>query len=157
MTGASNATETAAPAFDPRQLVKLVVYSLLLVNFVLYFLEDLSISQHRLRNGGSVFDYSSAFAVTLDVLAWLTLLFLFELETYLLSDEAFTRFRLAVMHGVRLLCYLFLGHTLVACAAAGVDLVGLSPMPGISSLCQLAGETLSFGFNITYAEIRSSA
>ena len=61
------------------------------------------------------------------------------------------------MHGVRLLCYLFLGHTLVACAAAGVDLVGLSPMPGISSLCQLAGETLSFGFNITYAEIRSSA
>lgn len=144
-------------AFDTRQLIKVVVYSLLLVNFGLYVLEDLAISEHTLRHGGSLFDYTSAFAVSLDVLAWLTLLFLFELETYLLSDEAFTRLRLALMHGVRIVCYLFLCHTLLAYGSAGVDLMGLTPMAGIDNLCQLVDKDISFGFNLAYTDLTASS
>ncbi len=136
--------------FDLRQLIKIIVYSLLLVNFGFYFLEDLQISYHTLRHGGTFLDYTGAFAPSLDTFAWLTLLALFELETYLLSEETFTPRRLMAMHGIRILCYLFLFHTLFAYASAGIDLVGLTPMQETDSLCQLAGRELSFGENLEY-------
>ena len=139
--------------FDPRQLIKIVVYGLLLVNFGLYFIEDMEISAHTLRNGGTWLDYTAAFAVSLDVLAWLTLLALFELETYLLSDDAFTPRRMKAMHGVRIICYLFLAHTLLAYASAGKDLIGLSPIQKTDSLCQLVERDISFGFNLEYTEL----
>ena len=139
--------------FDPRQLIKIVVYGLLLVNFGLYFIEDMEISAHTLRNGGTWLDYTAAFAVSLDVLAWLTLLALFELETYLLSDDAFTPRRMKAMHGIRIICYLFLAHTLLAYASAGKDLIGLTPMQETDSLCQLVERDISFGFNLEYTEL----
>ncbi len=139
--------------FDPRQLIKVVVYGLLLVNFGLYLVEDIAISAHTLRNGGTWLDYTAAFAVSLDVLAWLTLLALFELETYLLSDDAFTPRRIKAMHGIRIVCYLFLAHTLLAYANAGKDLIGLTPIQETDSLCQLVGRDISFGFNLEYTEL----
>ncbi len=145
----------AAPggALQARQWIKLVVYGLLLVNFGLYVAEDISVASHTLRNGGGLLDYSAAFAVTLDTMAWLTLLFLFELETYLLSDEAFTRTRLALMHGVRMVCYLFLAHTIYAYGDAAFALVGVEPLAGVDSLCQLAQREVSFGFNLSYTDL----
>ena len=140
---------------DPRQLIKLVVYGLLLVNFGLYLAEDIAISAHTLRNGASLLDYTSAFAVSLDTLAWLTLLLLFELETYLLSDEAQTPGRVLAMHLARGLCILFLGHTLYAYGMAGLDLTGLQPLADTSSLCQLLGQDLSFGSNLAYTELNA--
>lgn len=139
--------------FDPRQLIKVVVYGLLLVNFGLYLVEDIAISAHTLRNGGTWLDYTAAFAVSLDVLAWLTLLALFELETYLLSDDAFTPRRIKAMHGIRIVCYLFLAHTLLAYANAGKDLIGLTPIQETESLCQLVERDISFGFNLEYTEL----
>jgi len=136
--------------FDLRQLIKITVYSLLLVNFGLYFIEDVQISYHTLRHGGTFLDYSAAFAVSLDTFAWLTLLALFEMETYLLSEEAFTPRRLRAMHGIRILCYLFLFHTLFAYTTAGKDLIGLTPMQETDSLCQLVDRELSFGENLEY-------
>ena len=139
--------------FDPRQLIKVVVYGLLLVNFGLYLVEDIAISAHTLRNGGTWLDYTAAFAVSLYVLAWLTLLALFELETYLLSDDAFTPRRIKAMHGIRIVCYLFLAHTLLAYANAGKDLIGLTPIQETDSLCQLVERDISFGFNLEYTEL----
>jgi hypothetical protein len=139
--------------FDLRQLIKLVVYGLLLFNFVLYIVEDWQISIHTLRNGGTFLDYTSAFAVTIDTLAWITLLFLFELETYLLSDEAFTRSRLRLMHGVRIICYIFLAHTLFAYTSAGTDLNGLLPIEDTNSLCQLTDRKISYGSNLAYEDL----
>ncbi len=40
-----------------------------------------------MRNGGSFLDWIEAFATTIDETAWLILVFLFELETYVLSNE----------------------------------------------------------------------
>ncbi len=141
---------------DLRQWIKLAVYSLLVVNFFVYLSDDVRISAHTLPNNASVLDHTAAFAVTLDTFAWLTLLFLFELETYLLSDEALTRGRLAAIHGIRLLCFAFLAHTLFAYAKAGFDLTGLTPIADTSELCQLADRELSFGSNLTYTELNES-
>lgn len=141
------------PGLDARQIIKAVVYTLLLINFGLYIAEDMSIAAHTLRNGGGFFDYTAAFAVSIGVLAWLMLLFLFELETYLLSDEAFTPRRVAMMHGLRLMCYVFLAYQVFAYSQAGIDLIGVQAVPGVDTLCQMAGQDISFGFNITYTDL----
>ena len=141
------------PGLDARQIIKAVVYTLLLINFGLYIAEDMSIAAYTLRNGGGFFDYTAAFAVSIGVLAWLMLLFLFELETYLLSDEALTPRRVAMMHGLRLMCYVFLAYQVFAYSQAGIDLIGVQAVPGVDTLCQMAGQDISFGFNITYTDL----
>ena len=62
MTKDSAAVASEA-GFDLRQLIKLVVYSLLLVNFGLYLAEDFSIAAHTLRNGGTLLDYTGAYVI----------------------------------------------------------------------------------------------
>ncbi|MFT6286396.1 MAG: hypothetical protein ACJAYC_002315 [Halieaceae bacterium] len=149
----ADASKSSPSRLDVKQWIKLVVYGLLVINFALYVIDDWQISTHTLRNGGTFFDYTSAFAVTLDTLAWLTLLTLFELETYLLSAEAFTRRRVALMHGIRLICILFLAHTLAAYWTSAIALNGLVPVENVQNLCQLSDQGVSYGFNLSYTEL----
>ncbi|MFT5710353.1 MAG: hypothetical protein ACI8QT_001047 [Halioglobus sp.] len=152
----ADASKSSTHRLDLKQLIKLVVYSLLVINFGLYVIEDWQISTHTLRNGGTFFDYTSAFAVTFDTLAWLTLLALFELETYLLSDEAFTRWRVAFMHGLRVICILFLAHTLLAYWTSASKLSDLAPIENVQNLCQLSDEGISYGFNLSYTDLNET-
>jgi hypothetical protein len=152
----ADASKNSTNRLDLKQWIKLVVYSLLVINFVFYFIEDWQISTHTLRNGGTLFDYTSAFAVTFDTLAWLTLLALFELETYLLSDEAFTRLRVALMHGLRVICILFLTHTLLAYWTSAIKLNDLVPIENVQNLCQLSDKGVSYGFNLSYTELNET-
>jgi len=93
---------------DPMQLIKLVVYALLLINFVLYFLEEWQIAQFRLASGSTFLNWAAAYSTTIEEVAWLVLILLFELETYTLEDSALTRRRLMLMHGTRYVCYIIL-------------------------------------------------
>ena len=58
------------------QAVKLVVYVLLLINFAFYIVEDWQIAQFTRANGGTFLQWTSAFATSIDELAWFILLFL---------------------------------------------------------------------------------
>jgi hypothetical protein len=162
-TGSDTAgTDTAdVPAFarlgrflltHPRQIVKIVVYTLLLVNFVHYIINDINVARHTVHAGWKWHDWTAAFATTLDETAWFVLLFLLELETYLLSDEAFTRTRVRVMQGIRLLCIVFIGHTIVAFGNVLVEL-GRSVEIAETRVCELVGQDLSFARNLDYREI----
>ena len=90
-------------SIDWFQLIKLVVYSLLLLNFALYVRNDVVIAAHTLRNGGSLIDWTRSFATTMDESAWIILIILLELETYVLSDKALTRKKMIFMQGARFL------------------------------------------------------
>ena len=98
-----------------RQTLKVIIYSLLLINFVLYIIDDIRAASITMKDGGSILDWTQSFATTIDESAWLILLFLFELETYLLSDKTwnipiFNR----AMYLVRAFCYVFLAHSVYA-------------------------------------------
>ena len=86
----TKATLIISYQLDPRQLIKLVVYGLLLLNFGYYFLEELAIARHTLYAGSTFLDWTSAFATSIDEFAWFALLFLFELETYLLETQLYS-------------------------------------------------------------------
>lgn len=137
------------------QLIKLAVYALLLINFALYIRDDWVIASHTMRNGGTFLDWTGAFATSIDESAWFILLLLFELETYVLSDEAITRGRMLLIHSLRIICYFSLAHTVYAFSDYVYELSGLTPIADIGNLCQFAGDEISFATNLIYTEINA--
>ena len=141
---------------NTRQLLKLVVYSLLIFNFFLYIRDDFVTSSHTLRSGSTFLEITRSFATTIDESAWITLLLLFELETYLLSDDPLSRSKALLMQVIRLICYVSLAHTLYAWFGNLMELYASVPIEGVTSLCQMVSEDVSYAFNLVYTEINQS-
>ena len=139
-----------------RQTLKLVIYILLLINFVLYIIDDIRIASYTLQEDASFLDWTQSFATTIDESAWLILLFLFELETYMLSDEAwsktlFTRF----MYFIRACFYIFLMHSVYAFSVIYYDLMNVQQLQNITNLCELVPLDMTFVRNLSYTTIDS--
>jgi len=120
-----------------RNLVKAVVYTLLLVNFGAYFAGDWFAAQLKLDAHSSLNDWATVYATTLNEIAWFVLLLLFELETYWLSDRLSRPARWLV-HGSRGLCYAILVQTIVAYSLNLGELRAATLLTGLSDLCALA-------------------
>ncbi len=135
---------------DKRQIIKWIIYTLLLVNFAFYIRDDWQIAIHTMRNGGSFLKWTGAFATSIDESAWFILLFLLELETYVLSDETLEGPITRIIHGIRILCYIFLAHTLYAFGLYVYELLQVIPLPDITNLCQLVAADVSYAENLEY-------
>ena len=135
------------------EIIKLIVYSTLTINFVWYIGLDIEIAKHTLYEGSSLLERTGAFATSTDLAAWFVLLFLLELETYWLSDDSMSRRAWMVMRGVRGICILFLAHTLYAWGVNLIDIYGAVPVEGVNSLCALVDAEKSYTLNLAYSEI----
>jgi hypothetical protein len=150
-------SDSAPFKLDLRQTIKLVIYTLLLVNFALYIADDIRVASYTMRNGGTLLQWTSAFATTIDESAWFILLLLFELETYILSDEIQRRPGvLLLVHGLRLLCYASLTHSVYAFGLTYLDLTQVTAISGVTELCQLLGNDISFVRNLEYTDLNSA-
>lgn len=143
--------------WDKGQIIKWTVYSLLLLNFFYYFFEEMYIASHTLRQGGTFLQWTEEFATSIDELGWFGLLFMFELETYALSDETLEK-RPVVwsIHGLRLFCYLMLAHTVLARVTTVQDFEAVIQDISVTNLCQVADQEISFGENYRYEIIDQS-
>ena len=137
---------------DRRQLLKIVVYSLLLINFAQYIRNDWVIAGHTLHSGSTFLDWTRAYAVTIDESAWIILLILFEMETYLINNPL-SRAKAMLMLVVRLCCYGFLAHTLYAYIFYAYEFSQAQVVEGVSNLCQMVGQDVSYAYNLVYSEI----
>jgi len=155
-TAPAQLPQAEGSGLDISQIIKWAVYTLLLINFGYYFFEELNIASHTLRNGGGFLDWTREFATTIDEIAWLSLIFLFEAETYMLSEQTLKKPRVRwSIHGVRLLCYLFLAHTVYARLTTVNEFENMAPALEVTRLCQLADRDVSFGRNYDYTVITS--
>ena len=136
-----------------QQLIKWVVYTLLIVNFGFYILEDWNRADHSLRAGASLFQWTKKFAVSIDEVAWFALLFMFELDTYALSDETLDGAVSYIIRGVRVVCYVLLTHTLIAYTSEIIDLENAPPVDEVSSLCDMTEQDVSFVSNLKYTVV----
>ena len=143
-------------SLDVRQTIKWSVYALVIINFGFYIRNDWVIAGHTLYAGSSLLEVSRAFATTIDESAWIILLLLFELETYLLSDEPLSRTKTLLMQGVKVVCYISLAHTLYAYGVYLTEIYASVPVEGVTNLCQLIEKDLSYAFNLAYSDINSS-
>jgi hypothetical protein len=73
------------------QLFKYVVYAFLAMNVYWFFAEEYAAAPLRYPNGVGLSHLQDAYTATIDTLAWVILLLMFELETYILEDKQFTR------------------------------------------------------------------
>ena len=117
--------------------------------------DDWRVAEVTVLPGAPLTEWMQAFATTLDELAWFTLLFLFEAETYWLSDEAMTRLKRGLFVVIRFACYAFLAHTVYAYAMNFVELRDATVVAA-SSVCELADQGISFLRNLYYTEITSA-
>ena len=147
---------TFSASFDAhrvQQAVKWAVYGLLIVNFGFYIFEDWTRAAHTLHEGSSFLDWTSEFATSLDESAWFLLLFMFELETYVLEDRHWKRWVALSVRGVRLFCYVLIAHTVYAYALSLINLQPSVPVEDARDLCGLADADVSYVYNLEYTAI----
>ena len=84
--------------------VKYLTYALLSLNIFLFLAEEISSARFTIANGEDVVMGVQLFSATLDTLAWVILLLLFELETAVIPDERLKGLLRFGIHGMRMLC-----------------------------------------------------
>jgi len=151
-------TAQAAISTSPRvhwiqQAIKWTVYTLLLINFVFYFLEDWNRAQHTLHAGSTFLDWTSEYATTIDESGWLLLLFMFELETYVLEDRQWAGWVSHTVRGIRLFCFAMIAHSVYAYLMVIISLQPTVAVENVSSLCDMVNEEVSYVYNLEYTEV----
>ena len=136
-----------------QQVIKWLVYALLIVNWGFYILEDWNRALHTLGPGATLLDWMREFATSIDESAWFVLLVMLELETYVLEDQDLKGWVAKSIHAIRLVCLLMILHTVYAFAVTVVDYGPTIPVENVSSLCELTDDNVSFVYNLEYTDI----
>ncbi len=136
-----------------QQAVKWTVYTLLIINFVFYIFEDWNRAVHTLHAGSTFLDWTGEFANSIDESAWFLLLFMFELETYVVDDEDWTGWVAHTVRGARLFCYVLIAHTVYAYIIVVASLQPTVVVENVSDLCGLTGADVSYVYNLEYTEV----
>jgi hypothetical protein len=134
-----------------QQAVKWAVYTLLIVNFVFYIFEDWNRAFHTLDVNSTFLDWTSEFATSIDESAWFLLLFMFELETYVIADKDWSGWIERAVRGARMLCYVMLAHSVYAFTFIVINLQPTTMVEG--SLCDMTGDNVSYVYNLEYTEV----
>jgi len=130
------------------QVVKWTVYLALIVNFGVYASDDWMAYHSALAPGAPWADTFEMFATTIDMAAWLGLVFLFELETYALPDEAFKGWVTKAIHIVRIVCYLGIGYAAYGYTVSTLDYYDFVEVDGVTDLCQIADQGRSLQLDV---------
>ena len=145
-----------ADSFDlhkVQQIVKWSVYIFLLINWGFYIVEDWTTAAHTLTADSTFLDWTSAFATSIDESAWFILLFMFELETYILEDETWTGWVAHTVRGVRLLCIAMIAHTVYAFVIAFINIQPTVPVENVADLCDMTSADVSYVYNLEYTDV----
>lgn len=135
-------------------IFKYSVYLLLCLNVVLFFQAEWQATDHLFSGGVAWTDIISGFAATIDTAAWVVLLLMFELETFVLPDEKIKGGVKTGLETTRVICYLFIVYAFYGYVAKCMGLYELTPVD-LAGLCELAGGAISFMTDLDEYEIIS--
>jgi uncharacterized protein with PQ loop repeat len=125
------------------KLFKYVIYALLSINTYLFFIDDWQASDHVFSKGVEFSQVIEAFAATIDTAAWVLLLLVFELETFVIYETRITGSLKLTLHGIRFFCYSFIIYSFYGYLSKCLMLYGFVPLDG-SDLCALQDTFHSF-------------
>jgi len=126
------------------QLFKYTVYALLTLNVFVFFFEEHAAAELQFADGVGLLDIIEAYSATIDTFAWVVLLLMFELETWVLNDEQFTRRVAWSLHGLRALCYVFIVYAFYGYVANLQFALDVVPLASVSDLCSLVAGGWSY-------------
>jgi hypothetical protein len=119
------------------QLFKYTVYGFLALNVYWFFAEEYAAAALQFSGGLALGDIIEAYAATIDTFAWVVLLLMFELETWVFEDKSFTRRVTWTLHGLRALCYLFIVYAFYGYIQNLAFVSDTVPLANISDVCAL--------------------
>lgn len=126
------------------QAFKYTVYVLLAMNVYWFYAEESTAAALQFANGIDFADLIEAYSATIDTAAWVVLLLMFELETYVLDDQQFTRGVTWSLHGLRALCYAFIVYAFYGYIANLAYLYESTRLSGVTDICSLLPEPWSW-------------
>lgn len=129
------------------QLFKYAVYAALTVNIYLFFVDEWAASAYRFADGVVLADIIEGFVATIDTAAWVILLLMFELETYILDDKNFTPRVTWTLHGFRAICYGFIVYSFYGYVIKVIFLSPMALLPNVNDLCSLVDGTWAYAFD----------
>lgn len=130
------------------------MYTSLAINGALYIRDDMVAVFSSLPPDANWIDYLTQIATSIDTVGWLGLIVLFELETYTVPDEKWTRIIARTIHLLRLACYAGIAVATFGYTAEGLENFDTGSIPGVTGACQLADQGTMLQLNqFEYAEI----
>ena len=126
------------------QAFKYALYVFLSMNVYWFFVEEFAANKLLYPDGVGLGDVIGAYAATVDTAAWVVLLLMFELETYILEDHHFTRPVTWSLHSLRAICYAFIVYAVFGYVGNLTSVLDVSVMPGVSDLCALVTDGWSY-------------
>ena len=120
------------------RIFKYTIYCLLSLNIYLFFQEDFLASRETFGDGVSWGNLVEAFSATVDTVAWVMLLLLFELETAVIPDAALKGRLKWVLTGVRTVSYSFITWALYGYISKYFVVADYLPF-SIADVCSLVG------------------
>jgi hypothetical protein len=117
---------------------KYVVYAFLAMNIFWFFIEEHAATALQFADGVTFANLFEAYAATIDTAAWVVLLLIFELETFVLDDDQMTRRMNWTLQAVRILCYALIVRAFVGYIENLLFFDGVSIMAAGTELCALA-------------------
>jgi len=125
------------------QVFKYAIYAFLCYNMFIFFQGELGASAHTFRDGIALGDLILAFSASIDSMAWIVLLLVFELETYILSDESLKGPLLWGLNILKAFCYIFILYAAYGYIARLMVLLNNSPF-SIDDACTLIGTSYTY-------------
>lgn len=130
---------TKASAF---RLFKIGIFAILLLNLLYYLYEDVAAYLY-LADDSTFLDGVNSFAVTIDYVAWMVLIVLFELETSAQARHQFSGTRKWVIAGLTAACYAVLVYAAYGYASNLAETFDFDPIEP-ASVCSLATENYAY-------------
>jgi hypothetical protein len=122
------------------QAVKWTVYSLLIINGLIYFYHDYNAYRSAVASDAAWSEFFEAFVTSIDMFAWLALVFVFELETYILTDEAYKGWIPRLLVAVRVLCYAMIFYSAYGYTINTLDNYETTEVAGLTDLCEVTDQ-----------------
>ena len=129
-------------------LFRYTVYALLSINVYLFFAEEYQAALTQFADGIALADFIEAFAATVDTAAWVVLLLMFELETRVLDDSAFTPRVTWSLRILRAICYIIIVYAFYGYVVNLAFTYETSVLAGVSDLCTLPGDGWSWSVTL---------
>ena len=126
------------------QVFKYALYIFLSMNVYWFFVEEFQANLLLYPDGVRPGDWYDAYVATIDTAAWVVLLLMFELETYILEDHHFTRPVRYSLHLLRALCYALIIRAFFGYIGNLLSVEDVSVLAGVSNLCSLVSDNWSY-------------
>lgn len=123
------------------QIFKYLIYGLLAFDVYLFFVEEFSATSFRFAEGLNLSEVIVAYSGTIDTAAWVILLIVFELETYVIDDDKLVGVLKWSLNFLAMLCYSIIVYSFYAYIQKYIWTLEIEQLVSVTDTCNHIGQS----------------